>query len=521
MKVWSTLSREDHTLKVEHCSLKIEYQKFPFKFVRSNLKKMSTLTAGLIILSYFLVLIFISIITSKGSNNDTFFLGNRKAPWYIISIGMIGSSLSGVTFISVPGWVEASHFTYLQMVMGFVLGYVVIANILLPLYYRLNVTSIYSYLNGRFGIFSYKSGSMLFIISKLVGAAARMYLMASVLQLIIADPLNIPFPITVFVSIGLIWFYTFKGGIKTIIWTDTLQTVMMFSALLITIFYIAKDLNLGAIGIFNTIKNSDYSNIFIWSDWKASNHFLKQFFAGMFTTIVMTGLDQDMMQKNLACKNLKDAKKNVYSYGIGFLPVNILFLSLGVLLIVFAQQNGIEIPARGDDLYPTLALGGHLPYAVGVLFLLGLTSAAYSSADSALASLTTAFSIDILQIEKLSETKAKKYRIISHISFSILFALLIISFRLFNSSSIIDTIYTLAGYTYGPLLGLFAFGLFTKYQIKDKLVLLAVIIPPVVTGILDFNSQSWFGISLGYEKLIINGLITFLLLLSIKKSNQD
>ncbi len=478
---------------------------------------MTTLTAGLIILGYFLILILISAITSRGSNNETFFLGNRKAPWYIISIGLIGSSLSGVTFISVPGWVEASHFTYLQMVLGFVMGYIVIANILLPLYYKLNLTSIYSYLNSRFGLWSYKSGSLLFIISKLIGASARMYLMASVLQLIIAEPLNIPFSVTVFFSIGLIWLYTFRGGIKTIIWTDKLQTIMMLSALVITIIYVSKDLDLSGFQIFKTIKESEYSNIFIWNDWKASNHFLKQFFAGMFTTIVMTGLDQDMMQKNLACKNLKDAKKNVYLYGFGFLPVNILFLSLGVLLILFAQQNGIEIPARGDDLYPSIALGGHLPYAVGVLFLLGITSAAYSSADSALASLTTAFSIDILQIEKRSETKAKKYRIISHIFFSVLFALLIISFRLFNSGSIIDTIYTLAGYTYGPLLGLFAFGLFTKFQIKDKLVLLAAIIPPLVTGILDFNSQKWFGFSFGYEKLIINGLITFLILFIIKR----
>lgn len=478
---------------------------------------MSTLTAGLIILGYFLILIIVSLVTSRGSNNDTFFLGNRKAPWYIISIGMIGSSLSGVTFISVPGWVGTSHFTYIQMVLGFVLGYVVIANVLLPLYYKLNLTSIYSYLNKRFGLWSYKSGSLLFIISKLIGASARMYLMASVLQLIIAEPLGVPFPITVFISIGLIWLYTFKGGIKTIIWTDTLQTLMMLSALIITMFYIAKDLNLSGLQIFSTIKNSGYTDIFVWNDWKASNHFLKQFFAGMFTTIVMTGLDQDMMQKNLACKNLKDAKKNVYWYGFGFLPVNILFLSLGVLLILFAQQNGIEIPARGDDLYPTLALGGHLPYIVGVLFLLGITSAAYSSADSALASLTTAFSIDILQIEKRSQAEAKRYRILTHISFSILFALLIISFRLFNSGSIIDIIYTLAGYTYGPLLGLFSFGLFTKYQIKDKIVLLAAIIPPIVTGILDFNSQKWFGIAFGYEKLIINGLITFIILLIIKR----
>ncbi|HKL71195.1 MAG TPA: sodium:solute symporter [Marinilabiliaceae bacterium] len=482
---------------------------------------MDTVTIGLLIIGYFLVLIIVSALTGKKTDNETFFLGNRKSPWYIVSIGMIGSSLSGVTFISVPGWVGTSQFTYIQMVLGFTLGYVVIANILLPLYYRLNLTSIYTYLNNRFGLWSYKSGSLLFITSKLVGASARMYLMASVMQLAIADALNIPFPVTVFITIGLIWLYTFKGGIKTIIWTDALQTLLMLSALVVTIVYIAGELNLNFKSIITTVVDSPYSKIWVWNDWAASNHFIKQFFAGMFTTIVMTGLDQDMMQKNLTCKNIKDAKKNMYWYGFGFLPVNILFLSLGVLLFSFAAQTGIEIPARGDDLYPTLALGGHLPIAVSIFFILGLVAAAYSSADSALTSLTTSFSLDILRIDLKPKKEAKRIRFIVHIIFSVLIALLIISFRLLNSGSIIDTIYILAGYTYGPLLGLFSFGLFTKFQIRDKWVLLAVLLPPIITGILDYNTMNWFGFSLGYEKLILNGFITFMILLLLIKKKKS
>ncbi len=482
---------------------------------------MDTAIIGFLIIGYFLVLIIVSSLTGKKTDNETFFLGNRKSPWYIVSIGMIGSSLSGVTFISVPGWVGTSQFTYLQMVLGFTLGYVVIANILLPLYYRLNLTSIYTYLNNRFGFWSYKSGSLLFITSKLVGASARMYLMASVMQLAVSDALNIPFPITVFITIGLIWLYTFRGGIKTIIWTDALQTLLMLSALMVTIVYIAGELNLNFKSLITTIVDSPYSKIWVWNDWAASNHFIKQFFAGMFTTIVMTGLDQDMMQKNLTCKNIKDAKKNMYWYGFGFLPVNILFLSLGVLLFSFANQMGIEIPARGDDLYPTLALGGHLPTAVGIFFILGLVAAAYSSADSALTSLTTSFSLDILRIDLKPKKEAKRIRFIVHIIFSILIALLIISFRILNSGSIIDTIYILAGYTYGPLLGLFTFGLFTKFQIKDKWVIVAVLLPPLITGILDYNTLNWFGFSLGYEKLILNGFITFIILLFLIKREKQ
>lgn len=482
-------------------------------------KKMNATDIGLLIAGYFLILIVISLLTGQKSDNETFFTGNRKSPWYVVSVGMVGASLSGVTFISVPGWVNASQFTYLQMVLGFVLGYFVIANLLLPLYYRLNLTSIYTYLENRFGEWTYQSGSLLFIVSRTVGASARLYLMASVLQLAVADAFNIPFAVTVFATICLIWLYTFRSGIKTIIWTDTLQTLLLITAVVVTIYYISGELNLNFKNLVSTISESAYSKIWIWNDWAAPNHFLKQFFAGMFTTIVMTGLDQDMMQKNLTCKNLKEAKKNMYWYGFAFLPVNLLFLSLGALLFIYAAHIGMELPARADDLYPTLALNGYLPASVSVFFILGLVAAAYSSADSALTSLTTSFSLDILKVAKMTEKQARRTRYKVHIGFSLLIGIIIIVFRMLNRDSIIDTIYILAGYTYGPLLGLFAFGLFTKFQIKDKWVPLVVIIPPLITGILDYNAQNWFGFSFGYEKLMLNGLITFIMLLLIKKKS--
>jgi Na+/proline symporter len=406
------------------------------------------------------------------------------------------------------------------MVLGFILGYVVVANVLLPLYYRLNITSIYAYLGTRFGPWSHKSGAFLFIISRTVGSAARMYLMAGVFQLTIFDALGIPFYVTVFIAIGLIWLYTFRGGIKTIIWTDTLQTVMMISAVVITIVYINTEMGFGFREMATAIIDSSYSKIWVWNDWQSSQHFVKQFLSGAFITIVMTGLDQDMMQKNLSIRTLKEAQKNMYWYGTAFLPINLLFLSLGALLFIYVKHLGIAMPQRPDDLYPMLALGGYLPATVGIVFILGLVAAAYSSADSTLASVTTSFSVDILGVEKMDAIKAKKTRIIVHIAFTLLTALVILVFRLFKQDSIINTIYTLAGYTYGPLLGLFAFGLFTRIRIKDSLVVFAAILPPVITGILDYNAFSWFGFKLGYEKLMINGLITFFILYLIRQKKH-
>ena len=473
---------------------------------------MSPLVASIIIIIYFSFLLVISWITSRNTNNAGFFLGNRKAPWYIISIGMIGSSISGATFISVPGTVGATQFTYLQMVMGFFAGYIVVANVLLPLYYKLNLTSIYTYLEGRFGFWSYKSGATLFLISRTIGAAARLYLMANVLQIALFNSFNIPFEVTVFLTIFLIWVYTFKGGIKTIIWTDLLQTFFLVGALIISIIAISTSMHFSPSELVGSIINSPYSKVFEISDWSSKQHFLKQFFSGMFITIVMTGLDQDMMQKNLSCRSLKDAQKNMYWYGFSFLPVNILFLSLGALLFIFAANSGIQIPKQTDDLYPMLATQGYLTAAVAIFFFIGLIAATYASADSALASLTTSFSIDILNIEKKSEEQGAKIRFWSHVGFSLLLGVTILIFNAFNNDNVVNTVFTLAGYTYGPLLGLYAYGLFSKRGTLDKAVPFIALLSPVVVGIVDYNSLSWFGFKFGFEKLMINGAITYLAL---------
>ncbi len=481
---------------------------------------MNPIHIAIIIACYFALLILISFLTGRKADNETFFRGNKQSPWYIVSIGMIGASLSGVTFISVPGWVGSTGMTYMQMVMGYFLGYLVIAHILLPLYYRLNLTSIYSYLDERFGFWSYKSGSVLFLLSRTVGASARLYLMANVLQIAVFDAFNIPFEVTVVLTIFLIWLYTFRGGIKTIIWTDTLQTLFMLTSVGIAVVLISKSMDLSFTGVISTISESEYSKLFVFDDWGSKQHFVKQFLSGAFITIVMTGLDQDMMQKNLTCRNLKDAQKNMYWYGFAFMPVNLLFLGLGVLLFVFANSQGIAIPERADDLFPIIATGGYLPPIVGVFFILGLVAAAYSSADSALTSLTTSFSVDILGVKGQVESKARRNRILVHIGFSFLLAVVILLFKAYNAGSVISTIFNLAGYTYGPLLGLYAFGLFTKFKLKDKWVPLVAIIAPIITGIIDYNAESWFGAAMGFEKLILNGAITFVGLLAIMKRNR-
>lgn len=480
---------------------------------------MNPLHIGLIIIGYFLVLIYISLKTGKNHDNDTFFLGNRKSPWYIVAIGMIGASLSGVTFISVPGWVSATGFTYMQMVLGYFIGYLLIANILLPLYYRLNLTSIYTYLDTRFGVRAYKSGAILFMVSKIIGAAARLYLMASVLQLTLFDALGIPFFITATITVVLIWLYTYRGGMKTIIWTDTLQAILMITSAIITLVIIISKMDLNYTETMDMLASSPYSKLFEFNDWSSKQNFWKQIISGAFITLGMTGLDQDMMQKNLTCKNLKEAKKNMYWYGFAFIPVNFIFLALGAFIYLFAIQQNITLPERADDIFPFIATSGVLPPVVGVLFILGLVAAAYSSADSALASLTTSFSIDILNINKMSESKAIHTRTITHIGFSILFIVIILLFRFFNLDTIISAIFTIAGYTYGPLLGLYFIGLFTKAKPRDGWIPYICVFSPIIIGLLDFNSEQWLGFKLGFEKLVINAIIVTLTLLlaSIKK----
>ncbi len=480
---------------------------------------MSPLLIFIIVLSYFGVLLVVSFFTSRNVNNAGFFLGNKKSPWYIVAIGMLGSSISGVTFISVPGWVQTTQMTYLQMVLGFVAGYVVIAHVLLPLYYRLNLTSIYTYLDLRFGRFSYKTGASFFLLSRSIGSAARLYVVANVLQIVIFNQLNIPFWVTVIVTILLIWLYTFKGGIKTIIWTDTLQTIFLFTALIATIIIVARELGLDFSGIVSTINNSEMSKVFEFKDWRSSQHFLKQFLSGAFITIVMTGLDQDVMQKNLSCRNIKEAKRNMLTYGVVFLPANLLFLSLGILLMTFVNSIGIPADSEliaGDNLYPYVATT-QLGPVVLILFLIGLMASAYSSADSALAALTTSFTVDIIGIKNKTEQQIKKTRTWVHLAISFLMAIMIIVFNLVNEKSIINAIYAIAGYTYGPLLGLYAFGLFTKYKVRDKIVPIIAILSPILCYLISYLLKKYADYNTGYELLLLNGFITFMGLWAIRK----
>lgn len=472
------------------------------------------------IIIYFGILLGISRITAHShSDNDAFFRGNRQSPWYIVSFGMIGASLSGVTFVSVPGMVKNIDMTYMQTCMGFFFGYLIIAHVLLPLYYRLNLTSIYTYLGQRIGRYSYKTGASFFLISKMLGAAARLYLVCIILQHYVFDAYNIPFAVTAIGTVALIWLYTHKSGIRTIVWTDSLQTLCLLLALGLILYNLADKLNLNFEGVIDTIKNSSERRIFVFDDWQSKQNFFKQFFSGIFITIVMTGLDQDMMQKNLSCRNLKEAQKNMYCYGISFVPVNLLFLSLGILLMVAATQTNIAIPAKGDDLLPMFAAGGHLGYAVLVFFTIGIIAAAFSSADSALAALTTSFCIDILNTDKLKENEAVRIRKITHIGISTIFVICILIFEAIDSQSVIDTIYTLASYTYGPLLGLFCFGLFTKLKPRDRYVPYIAIASPVVCYMIDILTFNVTGYKFGYEMLMFNGLLTFMGLaaLSINK----
>ncbi len=464
----------------------------------------------LIIAAYFTLLLVISYFTSrKTDDNDTFFLGNKKSPWWIVAIGMVGSSISGVSFVSVPGMVRGIDFSYMQTVFGFFFGYLIIANVLLPLYYRLNLTSIYTYLDQRFGIRAYKTGASFFLISKTIGAAARLYVVALILQTVVFDSLHIPFVVTVCSVIFLIWVYTFRAGIKTIVWTDTIQTIIMITTLILIVVQVSKQLDFSFSELFSQLIHSEKTKIFVFDDWHSKQNFFKQFFSGIFIAIVMTGLDQDMMQKNLSCRNLKDAQKNMYWYGISFVPVNLLFLTLGAMLLMLATQNNIALPAMSDEILPLFA-STYLGKSVLVFFIIGIVAAAFSSADSALTALTTSFSVDILNVQNKDQQTAKRTRMVIHVCISILFAIIIILFKAINSKSVIDAIYVVASYTYGPLLGLFSFGLFTRLKTNDKLIPYIAILSPVVCALLDYISSTVWGYSFGYELLMINGLLTFI-----------
>jgi|TARA_B110000902_G_scaffold116650_1_gene136806 SSS family transporter len=484
---------------------------------------MSSFLILTLLLGYFLILILISYLTGKNDSNIDFFKAGKKSPWYLVAFGMIGASLSGVTFISVPGWVEASQFSYFQVVLGYMVGYVVVAFVLLPVYYKLNLTSIYEYLFHRFGFVSHKTGAFFFFVSRVLGAAFRLYLVAIVLQQFIFDEWNVPFEITVVISILLIWIYTFRGGIKTIVWTDTLQTLFMITAVILSIYFITDSLGWTFSEFLASEELKSYSTIFNTDSILDKNYFLKSFFGGVFITICMTGLDQDMMQKNLSCKSLKDAQKNMLSFSLVLTLVTFLFLLLGALLFIYAKRNNIEMPLldgnpKTDLLFPEIALNSGLGITLGITFVLGLVAAAYSSADSALTSLTTSFCVDVLDMTQKPEKEQKSIRKKTHIGMSILLVIVIISFKYILNSNVIDSLLTVAGYTYGPLLGLFAFGIFTDYKIKDQFVWIVALVSVTIVFMLGkIPAEDLGGYVIGYELLPLNGLLTFIGLILIRR----
>ena len=473
---------------------------------------MNSISILLVVGIYSLLLFAITWYTARNAGNSGFFKGDNQSPWYIIAYGMIGASLSGVTFMSVPGWVGSTQFSYMMVVFGYLAGYTVIATVLLPLYYRLNLTSIYTYLDQRFGFWSYKTGAFYFLLSRTIGASFRMFLVVTVLQSFVFDSLGVPFWVTVLIFICLILLYTYEGGIKTIIWTDTLQTTFMLLSVIISVFLIKDQLNMSFTSLIDKVSDSGYLKM-INTDVNSKQFWVKQFFSGMFISIVMTGLDQEMMQKNLSCKNLKDAQKNMFSFSFVLVFVNLLFLFLGALLFVYSQEMSIAIPARTDELFPSIAIE-HLGTFAGLIFIIGLISAAYPSADGALTSLTTSVCIDFLGFQstsKLSEEKKKKTRVWVHISFAFVLLMVIIIFRAINDQAVVSKLFTVAGYTYGPLLGLYSFGLFSKRKPLDKMVPLICLLSPIICYIVNINSKAWLGgYEFGFELLILNGLITFI-----------
>ncbi len=478
-------------------------------------------TILVIIAVYFSILMLISyLVGRKHNDNDAFFLGNRKSPWYIVAIGMIGASISGVTFISVPGMVGQFDMTYLQMVLGFIPGYFFVAYVLLPIYYRLNLTTVYGYLDQRFGTYSYKTGASFFILSRVVGSAAKLYLVALILQTLVFDRWNIPFYVSVSGIILFIWLYTQRSGIRAIVWTDALQTMCLFVALILIIYKVTAGLELDFPDLVKAVSTNEHSRIFVFDDWASKQNFFKQFFSGILIVIAMTGLDQDMMQKNLSVPNLKDAQKNMISYGIAFTPLNYLFLALGILLLLYASKYGIALPSNSDEILPMLATE-YLGLPVLICFTIGIIASSFSNTDSALASLTTTICVDLLNVRKEDARKAKRIRQWVHLLVSILFLLFILIIHHVGQNNILDTIYKAASYTYGPLLGMFFMGLFTKVKLRDKLVPVICVLAPVLSFVLEFLLKYFFGYNVGYEILLFNGLATVLGLwcISVRQSN--
>ncbi|MDR1523982.1 MAG: sodium:solute symporter [Tannerella sp.] len=471
---------------------------------------MDPISVLITIAAYFVLLFFVSYMAGRKSDNEGFFVGNRKSSWFVVAFAMIGSSISGVTFVSVPGMVQASGFAYLQMILGFVAGQFLIAYVLVPLFYKMNLVSIYGYLESRFGMSSHKTGAWFFFISKMLGASVRLFLVCLTLQLLVFGPLRWPFLINVVCTVALVWLYTFRSGVKSLIWTDSLKTFCLVVSVVLCIYYIASDLHFGLGSMFSAIGNSDLSQMFFFDDINDKRFFFKQFFAGIFTMIAMTGLDQDMMQRNLSCRNSKDSQKNMITSAVSQFFINMLFLMLGVLLYIYAAERNIALPERSDELFPVIATGGYFPVAVGILFIIGLISSAYSTAGSALTALTTSFTIDILGAGGKSEDGVRRIRKRVHAGMAAVMGIVIYVFGLLNNTSVIDAVYTLASYTYGPILGMFVFGIFTKRRVRDRFIPFVAILSPVICYVLQANSEQWFdGYRFGYELLVFNALFTF------------
>ena len=456
-----------------------------------------------VIFIYFILLLVVGRIFTRTTSNDVFFRAEGKSPWYVVAFGMIGASISGVTFISVPGMVISQDMTYLQMCLGFIVGYFLVAFVLLPIYYRLHLTTIYTYLRERLGPRSYKTGSAFFFLSKMAGAAVRFYIVCLLLQTTVFDSIAIPFPVTAIMLVLMIWLYTKRGGIKAIVYTDFLQTFVMFATLIMILASLVAGMDMSVSEAVKAIAESEHSRIFVFDDWTSKQNFWKQFLSGIFVVIVMTGLDQDMMQKNLTCQNLKDAQKNLCSYSFAFVPANLICLSLGVLLLIYSSSHGIPVPERADDLLPGLAATGILGNTVAILFTIGIVASAFSSADSALTALTTTLTIDLFH-RPADEAFRKK----AHIVVIILFIISVMAVKEAGSSSVINTIYVLCGYTYGPLLGLFLFSIITSYKVFDRYVPIVCICSPLICFLIDRIAQL-YGYSFGYELLMLNGLLTF------------
>ena len=454
--------------------------------------------------AYFLVLMLISHVTGRRADNSTFFSGNRRSPWYMVAFGMVGASISGITFVSVPGMVLTSDMTYIQTCIGFIFGYFAVAFVLLPVYYRLRLTTIYTYLDHRLGRQAYRTGAAFFLLSKMTGSAVRFYVVCVILQRFVLDALGVPFVVTVVAMVGLIWLYTRRGGIKTLVWTDTFQTLCMFAALILIIYNVARHLGMSMGEAVDMVAADSHSRMFVFDDWMTKQNFWKQFLSGIFIVIVMTGLDQDMMQKNLTCKTLCEAQKDMCTYGFAFVPANLLFLSLGVLLVALAAKDGVALPAAGDELLPMFAATGRMGMAVVVMFTVGVVASSFSSADSAFTALTTSYCVDLR-----SRPGDEKLRKKVHFGMSVAFVVFILLFHSLNSTSVIDAIYVLCSYTYGPLLGLFAYGLLTRRGVSGHMVPWIAVASPVICFAVDSLSKTMFGYTFGYELLMLNGLLTF------------